>query len=205
MNQLKKQKILHYLYRLKSFGYKYQKTINFSQFSNNEVDGKTLDMLEHCKLCAACNLTDKKNIDYGDTESKLILISTLVIKEPQELDLMKKMINNVLFLNFESIYMLNIVKCDLSKKDVTNEFINECLPYINKQMKSCNSNANYIFIGESYKHILMNNEEILYGTIIDFLNQKALILPELDFILKNPSSKNTVFDGLKRLKVFMEQ
>ncbi|HFU75618.1 MAG TPA: hypothetical protein ENK66_05155 [Arcobacter sp.] len=205
MKKSQKEQLINYLYTFKSFGYKYNESVDLNNLNSSIQDEKSLDMIEHCMLCQGSKMTQNRVLENGNKESPLVIISNLIIKETQEIELLKKMINNVLFLNFESIYMLNIVKCDLNKKDLKNEYIAECKPYIYKQLEMCNKNAHFIFIGESYKHILNSKNVIQSGTIIDFFNQKALILPELDHILKNPSIKNVVFDGLKRIKVFMEQ
>lgn len=204
MTKNEQTKIINNLYRLKSYGYNYHTNIatNNSNIKNQDIP---ISELEHCNLCSASKLCDTKIVHSGNSDSNLIVVSILENKKQEEKELLKKMIEKVLFLNFESIYMLNIVKCAIDKKDIKEEYIHQCIPFIKEQLTSLNKDAKLVFLGESYQYLNPKVTKVTYNQLCEYEGHKSLVLPELDYILKNPSSKNDIFEGLKRLKIFLEK
>jgi len=204
MNENQQQKILHYLYRMKSYGYKYHDIVHMNL---NDADMEVnKDIVDNCMLCDANKYAKNKNFDYGDQNSQLLVLSTLYIEDENEIELLQNMIEKVLFLKFESIYRLNIVKCHIKKNHLHNDFINQCSPYVLKQLNNLQRCKVILAFGESYKHIISQDIDLdsLMFKLIDYGKKKVLILPDLDYILKNPSVKKNILESLHRVKVYLE-
>lgn len=204
MNKNQQQNILQYLYQMKSYGYKYHDLVYINTFSTDIEISK--DIVDNCMLCDANKYAKKKNFDCGQDDSPLVVLSTLFIDDENQLDLLKNMIEKVLFLKFESIYRLNIVKCHLNKNYFEVDFVKQCLPYLSSQIKNLSQCQVILAFGDSYKHICHNEIDLksLMFKIIDYDKKKVLILPELDYILKNPSVKKNILDSLRRIKIYLE-
>lgn len=199
-----KRELLDYLHILKSFGITYHDVIPMNLIrSDISHDNYSLDMIEHCMLCDGSKINNNKIVSCGDSNSNLIIISIGVIQVENELNLLKNMLNNVLCLNFASIYMLNIVKCHIEKKQIKEDFIVKCLPYTVEQLRDLDKSKKILFIGDSYKYLINTNSNAKYGTIVDFNGHKSLLIPELDYLIKNPSMKKDLMDGLKRMKILL--
>lgn len=205
MTKNEQTKLLQYLYQLKSFGYKYHDLIqNKSIVSDENIFD--VNMIEHCLLCDASKHTKNKVVDYGDSNSQLVVLTPIAIYEENEKLLLKNIIEKVLFLNFESIYMLNIVKCAILKKDFNNTYMKKCAPYTITQLQKLENVKVILSFGNCYEYLMgqtIDMEKLLYK-VVDYGDKKLLLLPSLDFIIKNPSVKKSIFESLQRIQIFLE-
>jgi uracil-DNA glycosylase len=204
MTKEEQTNIINNLYRLKSYGYLYSNySHNYDNFGH--IDQIPLEDLEHCNLCGASKLCDSKVIEYGNSNSKLVIISLLNITNENEKNLLKNMIEKVLLVKFDSIYMLNIVKCPIDNKDLKDEYIYQCIPFIKNQIIKMSKDIKILFIGDSFKYLNHDDCKIVFNQICEYQGFKSLLIPPLEYILKNPSTKGEIFEALKRFEILLEK
>ena len=203
-----KDKILKNLYFLKSFGYRYIDNIDISSLNfideSNKIDPAYIKNCNLCDLSKSC----KEKIPYlGDKNSNAILISTAPIVNNNELDLLKKMVQNVLKIPFNSLYFLHIIKCNVDNiSKISNEHINICKKYIEAQLDTSDAKL-IITLGDSY-NILTNDKTAvanIRGRVLKYKNKDLIAIYHPDFLLRNPSFKKDSFYDLKKIKSVLER
>ncbi len=117
MTQNQKNKILGSLDKYKSFGIQYHEPVNFLNYSidknhlPNDIDSLE-NYVSNCTLCELSKYSDDKPLfGIGNVNSQLYIIGTNFSFLDNNLNnILKNMVQNVLMLDFKSIYMTNIVK-----------------------------------------------------------------------------------------------
>ena len=125
MTKTVKNQLLRNLYNLKSFGYEYHETLDFfsSEVKNFKLPNN-LDALknsvEHCYLCELCKSRKNVLFGYGNANSDIMFISDEPSNSEDEMgafysgksgELLTKMIENVLNIQKEEVYLTTLVKC----------------------------------------------------------------------------------------------
>lgn len=206
MTKDEKNKILHNLYLQQSFGYRYIEPFNLKKIEKKETF-MSHDTLEHCTLCDASKITKHKIYHSGDKNSPILFITTTPTFDEPSKEMFYKMIENVLGLSANTIYLTSILKCDISDKTPHLEsYILKCKGYIDNQIEHSSAKI-IVTLGDSYNHLLHNQSEIssVRGNVIK-LNDKNLIpIYHPSFLLRNPSLKKETFEDLKKIKLLLEQ
>jgi DNA polymerase len=208
MIQKVKNQLLKTLYTQQSIGYKYSEMINTSLLCNENENNKfTEDDVENCNLCDLYKLSDKKIVFNGDKSSKVIILSTKALCNDAEVELLNKMLMNVLGAKPESFYYLSLLKCNIENGvTYTKEQIERCQEFFDKQLSLSNAKL-IIALGDSY-NLLTNNESDLYsvrGKTYQYKHYQLIPLYEPSLILRNPSLKKEVFEDLKKIKLIMDR
>lgn len=202
MIKQQQQKLLHYLYSLKSFGIAYHNSVEIGD--DLPYMDISQDVINNCMLCDANKITQQKTSNtLIDQNIQLIIVSTLFIGDPNQKELLSKMVQNVLKIPMKSVAIIDCVKCIIEKEQFHEAFVEKCIFYAKKQLKEVQYNIPILFLGDSYYYLTKQDGEI--GKIVEYQKHKSLLLPELDFILKNPSCKIELFESLKRMKLLMEK
>ncbi|MBP7769894.1 MAG: uracil-DNA glycosylase [Aliarcobacter sp.] len=219
MTKTVKNQLLRNLHYLKSFGYEYHETITL--FPNEIKNVKLPDNLEllknsvqHCYLCEHSKTRKNVLFGYGNPNSNIMFISDEPSNSEDDLgvfysgksgELLKKMIENVLNINKEDVYLTTLVKCK-SLNGLINSNIDTCNDYLLKQIELVKPKL-IVALGEkSYSYLLKNNDnfmqirgkELLYNTIPLI----ATFAP--NFLLRNPSSKKDAYYDMLKIKNYME-
>lgn len=206
MTQHQKEKILHNLYLQKSFGFRYLDFFRFDKAINHQ-NFMSEENLKHCVLCDASKLTQNKVFQQGDIKSKIIFITTVPIFDDASREMFLKMLQNVLGLASNEIYMTSIIKCDIDFKNPSLEsFAHSCKGYILNQLQQSDAPL-LVTLGESYNILLQNGNDLslVHGTLIKFLNKTLVPIYHPSFLLRNPSLKKETFEDLKKIKLLLEQ
>ncbi|EDM24510.1 uracil-DNA glycosylase [Caminibacter mediatlanticus TB-2] len=205
---------LKYLYKLKVAGVEY-----FEGFSSNE---KTFNMpnelkeLENiCKNCTLCDLSKTRtNIVFGEGNPKAKLM--FIGEGPGEMEdktgrpfvgragkLLTKIIENVLELSREDVYIANIVKCRPPNNRVpTIEEAESCKPYLIKQIDIINPKI-LVCLGKTAFMYLMNNNipiSKIRGQIFEYKGKKVIPTYHPSFLLRNPSAKKEAYKDFLLIK-----
>jgi uracil-DNA glycosylase family 4 len=215
MNKLLK---LKHLYNLSLSGDSYFE--GFSTRDNIDYNmPNELKELENMVLnCHLCNLSkSRKNSVFGDgnPHAKIMFIGEAPGREEdiqgkpfvgRSGELLTKMIENVLGIKREEIYITNIVKCrPPQNRDPEIEEVESCKPYLLKQIKIINPKIIVTLGRIAFKYLLNNDTPITKarGTLYSFKGIKVIPTFHPSFLLRNPSKKKEAFIDLKFIKEFL--
>lgn len=213
ITQEKKLALLHLLKSKKMFGIEHIQTINFREKKQelNQLPTDIESLYEYASNCSLCKLSKSKisfDFDNGDRTSKILIISLLNTNiNGKEFQSFKTMVENVLNININHIYMTNILKCTTKKnKDDLDEEIYQCLNYLEQQIKIVEPKI-IITFGIAFKYLMNNNDDIVdvSGNLFDYNGIKTIPLLGLDFINKNPSYNEKMISDLKKIKKIMDE
>jgi uracil-DNA glycosylase family 4 len=214
MNKLIK---LKHLYNLSLSGDNY-----FEGFSSNDTNynmPNDLKDLENMVLnCHLCNLSKSRNnvvFGEGNPTTKIMFIGEAPGREEdiqgkpfvgRSGEILTKMIENVLNIKREEVYITNIVKCrPPQNRDPKIEEIESCKPYLLKQIEIINPKIIVTLGRIAFKYLLNNETPITKarGNLYDFMGIKVIPTFHPSFLLRNPSKKKEALIDLKFIKEFL--
>ena len=219
MTKAVKNKILYNLHFLKSIGYEFHDVIHFP---NKEINSNILpnsmnqlqEIVENCYLCELSK--SRKNILFGagNIHASLMFISDEPTTSEDELksfyvgksgEQLVKMIENVLPLKKEDVYITNLVKCK-SSNGITLSQCNSCSTYLHKQIELIQPKL-IVMLGEKAFHYLCNDKTPMVqarGQLHFFKEFKVLPTYGINFLLRNPSLKKEVYQDMLKIKAILE-
>lgn len=207
-----KNKILNNLYTLKSIGFRYMMPLNINKIDSINIDlpndlDKVQDIVNNCNLCSLGNSSRDKIFGIGDKNAKLIFISTTPIFNNEDFDtILNSMLNNILKISKNDIYLLAILKCNVNDKisNLSHE-ISICKDYLVKQLELLEPKL-IVTLGDSYNYLLNDNSEIstIRGTMLKYNNIDLLPIYHPNLLLRNPSLKKETLGDLKKIRLLMD-
>lgn len=220
MTKSTKYKLLHHLKFLKSIGYSYYEPINFI---SNEINGFNLpnnlellkNSVENCYLCELSKSRKNTVFAGGNINAKIMFISDFPGSLEDETgkifvgktgELLTKMIENVLNIKREEVYIANVLKC---KPINTTSFSNEanlCKSYLFKQIELVKPKI-IVTLGENAYKYLTNedvNINMLRGQTINYKDMVLIPTFHPSFLLRNPSSKKDAYVDMLKIKNQLE-
>jgi DNA polymerase len=216
MTQVEKARLLKLLYQYRAMGFEYFKEYKPVD-SNNTLLPNDFDSLESSVSgCHLCNLSKtRKNVVFGEgnRNAKLMFIGEGPRAGEDESgrvfvgragDIVTNIVEKVLGLKREEIYIANILKCRTPENRVpTMEEASACKPYLMQQIEmikpqiivALGSTSFHHLTGEYDTHISKVRGEVL--TLGD-----AKLIPTFCpyFLLRNPSSKKEVLQDMLKVK-----
>lgn len=220
MTKTKKAEILRYLHSLKLFGFNYAQDIVLQKSSScdstlpsdiNELKAR----VENCHLCELSKSRKNPLFSYGNLNSKIVFICDEPTKSEDELgtfyvgnsgELLSKMIENVLNIKKEDVYITTLVKCK-SLNGVTNLSLDTCNDYLLKQIELIKPKL-IVCLGEkTYSHLMKNGDNFfqIRGKMLSFNSITLIATYSPTFLLRNPSSKKDAYYDMLKIKSFMEE
>ncbi len=205
---------LKYLYKLKESGVNY-----FEGFSSKErnfnMPNELKELEKICKNCTLCDLSKTRtNVVFGEgnPNAKLMFIG----EGPGEMEdktgrpfvgragqLLTKIIENVLNLKREDVYIANIVKCRPPNNRVpTIEEAESCKPYLLKQIDIIDPKI-LVCLGKTAFMYLLNSDmpiSKVRGQIFEYKNKKVIPTYHPSFLLRNPSAKKEAYKDFLLIK-----
>jgi uracil-DNA glycosylase len=219
MTKSVKNQILKHLHNLKSYGYEYHESLEFFsndvkniKLPNNLVELK--NAVEHCYLCELSKCRKNVLFGYGNSNSNVMFISDEPSKSEDEMgllyagksgELLTKMIENVLNINKEDIYLTTLTKCK-SINGLNNSNIDTCNDYLLKQIEIIKPKL-IVTLGEkTYSYLLKNNDNFaqIRGKELSFNGIPLIATFSTSFLLRNPSSKKDAYYDMLKIKNYME-
>ena len=221
MTKLVKYQLLHHLNFLQSIGYRYHTSLDLV---SNDIDSinlpNNLDALknavEHCYLCELSKTRKKTVFGEGNPNSNIMFIGDFPTSLEDETgkifvgrsgELLTKMIENVLNIKREDVYISNIVKCKPSNNSAaTKSEANLCKSYLFKQIDLVKPKI-IVALGENAYNYLTDEEESLIkvrGQITNFRNMNLIPTFHPSFLLRNPSSKKEAYIDMLKIKNLLE-
>ncbi len=218
MTQIDQIRLLKLLYQYRAMGFEYFKEYKpVEQKENSILLSSQIENLEqNVNNCHLCNLAkNRKNIVFGEgnTNADLMFIGEGPGANEDASGkpfvgragmLLTKIIENVLNLTREDVYITNIVKCRPPENRVpTLEEVSACKPYLLQQIKMVNPKI-IVALGSTSFHHLMGEYETpiskIRGEILNFGEAKLIPTYHPSFLLRNPSSKKDVYEDMLKVK-----
>lgn len=213
MTKSKKKEILDLLYGYNCLGIEYIDSINYikSEKKGSQLP-QTIEELEieasHCSLCDLSKDSTQFKFGTGDKYSDIYVIGFNHNQFSSEIvfNSFRNMIENVLLLNFDNIYISNIVKCttkqNINKLSKPTEM---CENYIFRQIELAKPKL-IITLDFAFNHLMKSDESIIDISGGSYTYNGIDLIPLLhpEFVYKNPSYKDRMFKDLKKIKMLLE-
>jgi len=205
---------LKHLYKLKEAGTEYFEGFE-SKESSIKMPNKLQELEKICKNCTLCDLAKTRiNVVFGEgnLNAKLMFIG----EGPGEMEdktgrpfvgragqLLTKIIENVLNLKRENVYIANIVKCRPPNNRVpTIEEAQTCKPYLLKQIDIVNPEI-LVCLGKTAFMYLLNSDIAISkvrGQIFEYKGKKVIPTFHPSYLLRNPSAKKDAYKDFLLIK-----
>ncbi|SFV64313.1 Uracil-DNA glycosylase, family 4 [hydrothermal vent metagenome] len=220
MKNLKNALLLKQLYQLKQLGYQYTSVTIFKEDEPDLTLPNTLESLKkqanECHLCELSKSRNKVVFGEGLKTATLMIVgdfpshsddSTGKIFTTRTGELLTKMIENVLGLNRQDVYLTNVLKCRaLDTQSPSPAFAHTCYPYLLKEIALVKPKL-IIAFGELAHHYLSGDDSNISkarGTVYEKDDYKVIPTYHPNYLLRNPSAKKEVFEDLKKVKELLE-
>jgi len=207
--------LLQNLYRLKAIGYEYTDPFNANE-KNSYEKANSLDAL--CKNIATCHLCDlsksrtQSMSGYGNPNADVMIIDYQVSQTQDTSnsyysgrsgETLKNMIENVLMLSVNDVYVTHAIKCKTlkSNKPSPSEW-NSCKSYLFSQVEFIKPKIVVTLGNEAYHTFTedKDNFENVRGHVIEFKNYKLIPIYHPQYLLRNPQLKKITLNDLKAIK-----
>ncbi len=217
MKNLHNALLLKQLYQLKALGYTYTNTQPFSYEEQNTLKlPNSLVALKqqaiNCHLCALSKSRNKVVFGEGNEQALVMFIGDTPIDLEDSMgqpflgrggEMLTAMIEKVLRLSRQEVYITNLLKCHpLATQEADESQIHTCKAYLFKEIELIKPKI-IVTLGEKAYHYLTNDKSNLKeirGTLINKENHTIIPTYHPNFLLKNPSLKREVFMDLQKVK-----
>jgi len=216
MTQIEKARLLKLLYQYKAMGFKYFKEYKPVDSRSTLLPKDFYSLEQLVGDCHLCNLSKtRKNVVFGEgnRSAKLMFVGEGPRAGEDESgkmfvglagDIVTNIIEKVLGLKRDVVYMANIIKCRTPENRVpTMAEASACKPYLMQQIDMVKPDV-IVALGSTSFHHLTGE----YGTAISSVRGEVLTLGDAKlvptfcpyFLLRNPSSKKEVFQDMLKVK-----
>lgn len=217
MKNLKNALLLKQLYGLKSLGYQY---IDLSMDDNASDENRILPnslsqlnrLISTCQLCDISKARDGIIYAQGNEQADIVFVgfkpsfvdsSNAAIMSGTRGEMLQKIIDNVLQIPRERIYITNLIKCHpKNDKEIKANEIYSCRNYLYKELEIIQPKI-VVTMGIESFHYLTNENialEEIRGKIIPHRQFSIMPIFDLNYILKNPSHKKELYVDMLKLK-----
>lgn len=216
MKNLKNALLLKQLYQLKQLGYRYTSVTPYKEDEPNLTLPNTLESLKkqatECHLCDLSKHRNKVVFGEGNPQAKLMIVGDM----PNDTDdssgkiftgrsgeLLTKMIENVLGIKREDVYITNLLKCRaLNTQAPSPAHAHTCHPYLLKEIELVKPSV-ILTMGELAYQYLCDDDTPLSQARGNVQNRESYtLIPTYhpNHLLRNPSAKKEVFEDLLKVK-----
>jgi DNA polymerase len=216
MKNLKNALLLKQLYQLKQLGFNYTSVSTYKEDESNLVLPNTLEKLDkQANTCHLCELSKSRtNVVFGEGNKNATLMfigegpgaTEDSIGKPfvgRSGELLSKIIENVLYMKREEVYIANIVKCrPPNNRTPTPTEAHTCQPYLLKQIELIKPKI-IIALGATAYHYLTGDETKITkirGIVHQENNYILMATYHPSYLLRNPSAKKEVFEDMLKIK-----
>ena len=208
--------LLQNLYRLKAIGFEYIDHFDLNE-KNSFIQPNSMEELEktihNCHLCDLNKSRQQAMNGFGKKDADIFFLDYQVSQAQDNSngyyigrsgEILKKMIENVLGLPAENVYLTHAVKCKplQSNKPSPSEW-NSCKSYLFTQLEFIKPKLIVTLGQEAYSHLTNDsseNFESVRGHVIDFKNYKLIPIYHPQFLLRNPELKKITLNDLHTIK-----
>jgi DNA polymerase len=211
---------LKQLYLLKNIGFTYT-DITPSELEADESDlPESMDglkqMVTGCHLCELSKSRKKAVFGEGDPKAMVMFVgegpgatedSTGRPFVGRSGELLTKMIENVLQIPRQEVYITNIVKCrPPANRAPTESEALLCRPYLNRQIEMIGPKIIVTLGATAYKYLTNDETSIskVRGHAIDTESYTLIPTFHPSYLLRNPSAKKEAFADMKKVKSLID-
>ncbi|MCW8820877.1 MAG: uracil-DNA glycosylase [Sulfurovum sp.] len=221
MKNLRNALLLKQLYQLKQLGYKYTSVTPYKEEKQNFTLPNTLESLKkqaiECHLCELSKSRHKVVFGEGDPHADILFIGeapgTMEDSSGKPFvgrsgELLTKMIENVLHISRNDVYITNIVKCRPPNNDIPTPIqAHTCQPYLMKQIELILPKLVVTLGATAYHYLTGDDTDIskIRGTVHKQNGYTIIPTYHPSYLLRNPSAKKDVFADLLKVKELMEK
>jgi len=218
MTRIENARLLKLLYQYRAMGFEYfreYKPVDIKQ--NNQMLPKEFDALKRSvENCYLCNLSKtRKNVVFGEGNKNARLMFIGEAPGASEDDsgkvfvgragnILTNIIEKVLNLKKEDVYIANILKCRTPANRVPNmEEVSACKPYLMQQIEMINPEIIVALGSTSYHHLTGEYDTHISkvrGELLELGSARLIPTYHPNFLLRNPSSKKDVFQDMLKVK-----
>jgi len=217
MTQIEKIRLLKLLYQYRAIGYEYFEEYRPLISTQNAPLAHTLDGLKKdVSTCHLCGLSkSRKNILFGSGphNAKVMFIGdnpgvsedeTGTLFAGRSGELLAKMIENVLLIPKEEVYITTILKCRPPENRVpTLEEVACCKPYVMQQIEMIKPKIIVALGSTSFHHLTGEYDtpiDKVRGLVLNFGEAKLIPTFHPSFLLRNPSAKKEVYADMLKVR-----
>lgn len=216
MKNLKNALLLKHLYQIKNLGYRYSSLRIYKASKPDFKLFEGLDAIEKdAKDCNLCRLSEsRKRVIFGDGDKSadVIFVGDFPSNSDESIgrvftskigDLLTKMIESVLLIPKDKVYLTNILKCrPLDTINPSATYAHTCMPYLLKEIELIQPKI-VVVLGEITYHYLTGESKKIEEIRGERYSQNNYIIIPTHHprdILKNPSLKREIFEDLKVIR-----
>ena len=215
MNRLYNALQLKRLLQLKQLGYRYVPMVETRSAPMPSLpdDLEALQkVVEQCHLCALSKTRTKTVFGEGNPHAELMFVGEGPGAQEDATgrpfvgragELLTKMIENVLEIPRERVYIANIVKCrPPNNRAPTPEEAYTCLPYLQKQLELVAPKV-VVALGATAYHYLTGDRTGITkvrGEVLEMGTFRLVPTYHPSYLLRNPSAKKEVYHDLLKIK-----
>ncbi len=208
--------LLKQLYQLKNLGYKYTSEKPYSKEDREllELPNSLQGLKKQAQNCHLCSLSKGRNhvvFGEGNSQADIMFIGDVPLEIEDNAgaiflgrggEMLTAMIEKVLNLSREQVYITNLLKCHpLLTKEVHESEFHTCKAYLFKEIELVKPKVIVTFGDRAYQYLTNDLTELknIRGTVIKKDGYSIIPTYHPNFLLKNPSFKKEVFFDLKRV------
>lgn len=217
MTHIEKIRLLKLLYQYRALGFEFFQEYRPLSLSRQPALSQNLEELKSsvakCHLCALAK--SRKNVIFGagNLKAKVMFIGDSPSVSEDETgmpfsgksgELLAKMIENVLLIPKEEVYVTTILKCKTPDNRVpTPEEVACCKPYVMQQIQTIRPQIIVALGSTSFHHLTGEYDtpiDKIRGTVLNFGEAKLIPTFHPNFLLRNPSAKKEVFADMLKIR-----
>jgi len=217
MTHIEKIRLLKLLYQYRAMGFEYFQEYRPLSQSKQPVLSHNLEELKssvaQCHLCALAK--SRKNVIFGagNLKAKVMFIGdnpgvsedeTGMLFTGKSGELLANMIEKVLLIPKEEVYVTTILKCKTPDNRVpTPEEVACCKPYVMQQIQTIRPQIIIALGSTSFHHLTGEYDtpiDKIRGSVLNFGEAKLIPTFHPSFLLRNPSSKKEVFADMLKVR-----
>ena len=217
MTHIENIRLLKLLYQYRAMGFEYFQEYRALSLSKQPTLSNNLEELksnvEQCHLCALAK--SRKNVIFGagSLNAKVMFIGdnpgvsedeTGMLFTGKSGELLANMIEKVLLIQKEEVYVTTIIKCKTPDNRVpTPEEVACCKPYLMQQIQTIRPKIIVALGSTSFHHLTGEYDtpiDKIRGTVLNFGEAKLIPTFHPNFLLRNPSAKKEVFADMLKVR-----
>ena len=217
MTHIEKIRLLKLLYQYRALGFEFFQEYRPLSLSKQPTLSNNLEELKssvaQCHLCALAK--SRKNVIFGagNLNAKVMFIGdnpgvsedeTGMLFTGKSGELLANMIEKVLLIPKEEVYVTTILKCKTPDNRVpTPEEVACCKPYVMQQIQTIRPQIIVALGSTSFHHLTGEYDtpiDKIRGTVLNFGEAKLIPTFHPNFLLRNPSAKKEVFADMLKVR-----
>lgn len=217
MTHIEKIRLLKLLYQYRAMGFEYFQEYRALSLRKQPALSHNLEELKtsvaQCHLCSLAK--SRKNVIFGSGNLKATVMfigdnpgvsedETGMLFTGKSGELLANMIEKVLLIPKEEVYVTTILKCKTPENRVpTPEEVACCKPYVMQQIQTIRPKIIVALGSTSFHHLTGEYDtpiDKIRGTVLNFGEAKLIPTFHPNFLLRNPSAKKEVFADMLKVR-----